>query len=538
MSMPSIPIRRRFLAAGAAVVAGVALAVVPLTHAGSAPSSTSALGADLDRVLADQHFAGGQVDLEVRDAGTGDVLYEHNAQNRLLPASNAKLLTSTAAMDVLGPDYRFATSVSATGAAHHGTLLGNLYLKGTGDPTMLGPDYDALAKQVADSGVRTVVGNLVADDTFYDDVRLAPFWSWDDEPYYYNAQISALTVAPNTDYDAGTVIVHIAAGAAPGQAAKVSVVPANHYVHLVGSATTGAAGSSDTADAVRRHGNNTIDVSGSIPADSSGEDIWCTVWEPTQLVASIFRDALRAHGVRVIGGTSYSATPANTASLAVHQSMTLTELLTPFLKLSNNMHAEHLVKAMGEKVSGAGTWDAGTAALLDDVGHNLGVDASQVRMVDGSGLSRGDLVSPQQITNLLIAARTKPWFNAWYKALPIAGNADRFTGGTLRNRMRGTPAANNLHGKTGSMTAVSALSGYVTDAAGQQLVFSMISNNFLPGGITTLEDTVGVTLASYGGAAAAPAAVAPAPPAPAAPTPSTPAQRRNSDLECAWVKAC
>jgi len=103
MSMPSIPIRRRFLAAGAAVVAGVALAVVPLTHAGSAPSSTSALGADLDRILADQHFAGGQVGLEVRDAGTGDVLYEHNAQNRLLPASNAKLLTSTAAMDVLGP---------------------------------------------------------------------------------------------------------------------------------------------------------------------------------------------------------------------------------------------------------------------------------------------------------------------------------------------------------------------------------------------------------------------------------------------------
>ncbi|HEY3633093.1 MAG TPA: D-alanyl-D-alanine carboxypeptidase/D-alanyl-D-alanine-endopeptidase [Jatrophihabitantaceae bacterium] len=531
MTMPSIPIRRRFLAAGTAVVAGVALVAIPLTQAGSAPSSTSVLGADLDHILADQRFAGGQVGLEVRDATTGDVLYEHNAENRLLPASNAKLLTSTAAMDVLGPDYRFTTSVSGTRAPSHGVLRGNLYLKGTGDPTMLGPDYDALAKSVAAAGVHTVVGNLVADDTYFDDVRLAPFWSWDDEPYYYNAQISALTVAPNTDYDAGNVIVHIAPGAAVGKPAKVTVVPANHYVHLIGSATTGAAGSSDTADAVRRHGNNIIDVSGSIPAGSSGEDIWCTVWEPTQLVASIFRDALRAHGVRVVGGTSYSKMPTNTASLAVHQSMTLTQLLTPFLKLSNNMHAEHLVKAMGEKVSGAGTWDAGTAAVLDDVGHNLGVDTSQVQLVDGSGLSRGDLVSPQQLTNLLIAARGKPWFTSWYNALPIAGNPDRFTGGTLRNRMRNTPAANNLHGKTGSMTAVSALSGYVTDAAGQQLVFSMISNNFVAGGITTLEDQVGVTLASYGGNAAA---VSPSQ-APAAPTPSTPltaAQRRARHLEC------
>ncbi|HZE48289.1 MAG TPA: D-alanyl-D-alanine carboxypeptidase/D-alanyl-D-alanine-endopeptidase, partial [Jatrophihabitantaceae bacterium] len=196
----SVTIPRRFAAAVAGVFAAAALAAVPLTQAGSAPASTSRLGADLDRILADQRLAGGQVGLEVRDAATGDVLYEHNAQNRLLPASNAKLFTSTAAMDVLGPDYRFTTSVAANRPTNNGTLRGNLYLKGTGDPTMLGPDYDALAKAVADSGVRTVAGNLVADDTYFDEVRLAPFWAWDDEPYYYNAQISALTVAPDTDY--------------------------------------------------------------------------------------------------------------------------------------------------------------------------------------------------------------------------------------------------------------------------------------------------------------------------------------------------
>jgi serine-type D-Ala-D-Ala carboxypeptidase/endopeptidase (penicillin-binding protein 4) len=529
----SVHIPRRVASVAAAVIAVAALAAGPLTRAGSAPSSTSQLGADLDQILANQALAGAQVGLEVRDATTGDVLYEHNAQERLLPASNAKLFTSTAAMDVLGPDYRFTTSVSAAASPSHGVLHGNLYLKGTGDPTMLGPDYDALAEQVADSGVHTVVGNLVADDTRFDDTRLAPFWSWDDEPYYYDAQISALTVAPNTDYDAGTVIVHIAPGAAAGDPARVSVVPANHYVHLVGSATTGAAGSDDTADAVRRHGNNTIDVSGSIPADSTGEDVWCTVSEPTQLVASIFRDDLQAHGVQVIGATSYAATPAGTHPVASHDSMTLTQLLTPFLKLSNNMHAEHLTKAMGEKADGEGTWGAGTQVIMDHAA-SMGVDTSQLRMVDGSGLSRADLLTPQQITNLLIAARSKPWYQDWYNALPIAGNADRFTGGTLRNRMRGTPAANNMHAKTGSMTAVSALSGYVTDAAGEPLVFSMISNDFLPGSVTSIEDAVGVTLAGYGGANAASVRVAPA----TAPPARTPAERRGPDLECAWTKAC
>ena len=385
---------------------------------------------------------------------------------------------------------------------------------------------------MADSGVRVVHGELVADDSYFDDVRLAPFWAWDDEPYYYDAQISALTVAPNTDYDAGTVIVHVAPGAKAGDPAKVTVIPANHYVHLAGTATTGAAGSNDSADAVRRHGNNTIDLSGSIPADSTGDDIWATVDDPTALVASLFRDALARHGVHVLGPTDYRATPSGARVLASHESMTLAQLLTPFLKLSNNMHAEHLIKTMGEQVSGQGSWDAGTAAMLADI-KSLGVNTADVRMVDGSGLSRADLISPQQITNLLIAARHQPWFATWYNALPIAGDPDRMVGGTLSNRMRNTPAADNMHAKTGSMTSVSALSGYVTDGAGDPLVFSMISNNFVQSGITSIENAVGVTLASYGAPNAAPVTVSAADAQPA-----TPAQRRQPALECSWVKAC
>ncbi len=537
----TLAMSRRLAARAGGVLLAAVVVVVPLTrsaasHPGSSPaaraSAPTSLGADLDRILGDARLDNSQVGLEVRDATTGDVLYEHNAQQRLLPASNGKLLTSTAAMDVLGADRRFTTSVQTSGPVDGHTLTGDLYLKGTGDPTMLGPDYDQLAGQVAASGVRVVHGDLVADDSYFDDVRLAPFWAWDDEPYYYDAQISALTVAPNTDYDAGTVIVHVAPGPKVGDPAKVTVIPANHYVHLAGTATTGAAGSNDSADAVRRHGNNTIDLSGSIPADSTGDDIWATVDDPTALVASLFRDALARHGVHVLGATDYRATPSGARVLASHESMTLAQLLTPFLKLSNNMHAEHLIKTMGAQVSGQGSWDAGTAAMLADV-KSLGVNTADVRMVDGSGLSRADLISPQQITNLLIAARHQPWFATWYNALPIAGDPDRMVGGTLSNRMRNTPAADNMHAKTGSMTSVSALSGYVTDGAGDPLVFSMISNNFVQSGITSIENAVGVTLASYGAPNAKPVLVSAADP-----QPLTPAQRRQPALECSWVKAC
>jgi D-alanyl-D-alanine carboxypeptidase/D-alanyl-D-alanine-endopeptidase (penicillin-binding protein 4) len=162
------------------------------------------------------------------------------------------------------------------------------------------------------------------------------------------------------------------------------------------------------------------------------------------------------------------------------------------------MMAEALAKAMGAKVAHDGTWAAGVDAILADVASN-GVDPSTIQLFDGSGLGRADYATTDQLSTLLAAVKSKPWFETWYDALPIAGEPDELVGGTLRHRMAGTAAADNLHGKTGSMTGVSALSGYVTDAAGDHLVFSMISNNFVQGGITSIEDEVAVTLAGYAG---------------------------------------
>jgi D-alanyl-D-alanine carboxypeptidase/D-alanyl-D-alanine-endopeptidase (penicillin-binding protein 4) len=222
----------------------------------------------------------------------------------------------------------------------------------------------------------------------------------------------------------------------------------------------------------------------------------------------------------VVASTGYGATPANARVLAERASMTLGELLVPFLKLSNNMHAEVLLKAMGRAASGQGTWAAGLAAASAALSA-LGVDMTVQRQVDGSGLSRQDLLTNRQLTTLLLAARAEPWFPVWYEALPIAGAADRMVGGTLRSRMVGTPAAGNVHAKTGTLTGVSALSGYVTDATGRRLVFSMINNNSLSG-VAALTDAVAVALASYGGPAAR----------------TTSPEILDLEVECSWVKLC
>jgi D-alanyl-D-alanine carboxypeptidase/D-alanyl-D-alanine-endopeptidase (penicillin-binding protein 4) len=239
----------------------------------------------------------------------------------------------------------------------------------------------------------------------------------------------------------------------------------------------------------------------------------------------LFRAALARHGVRVTGQTTRGATPAGATVLASRKSMPLSELLVPFLKLSNNLHAEILVKVMGRATSGKGTWSAGLAAMASRL-PAYGIDPARLSLRDGSGLSRMDQISPDQLASLLGAARSRPWFDVWYQALPIAGDPDRMEGGTLRSRMRGTAAENNVHAKTGSLTGVSSLSGYVRTAGGEQWVFSMVTNNAIGVDLKALEDRVAVRLAQEGGQVTMARTAIPA------------QSPEVSELECSWVKAC
>ena len=462
---------------------------------GCASVSQTSTQATLDQLLADPALQGATVSLMVRDARSGNTLYQHNPRTRLVPASNLKLLTTAAAMDVLGPNYQFSTQLLTDGAQQGERLSGSLYLRGLGDPTLQWADYQALAAQLASKGIRQVQGDLVFDDTWFDAERLGVDWSHDDESTYYGAQISALTVSPNTDFDAGTVLVTAKAPLRVGQPVAVAIFPPTDYLQLSNRAVSGPG---NTYGINRRHGTNLLQLSGAVAPGKQSRQL-VSVWEPTQLVANLFEQALAQQGItvlgrRVVGGAS----PATASVLAEHQSAPLQALITPLLKLSNNNMSEALLKAMGRKTANAGTAAAGVVAVAGFL-KRQGLDTATLNQVDGSGLSRMNLVSAHTLTDLMLAANKQPWFNAWYNALPIAGNRERMTGGSLRYRLRGTAAQDNLHAKTGSMEGVSSLSGYITDAHGRRLVFSMISNNYVVSGaqVKALENRVALALASW-----------------------------------------
>ncbi|PFG98540.1 D-alanyl-D-alanine carboxypeptidase/D-alanyl-D-alanine-endopeptidase (penicillin-binding protein 4) [Saccharopolyspora erythraea NRRL 2338] len=524
--------RRRWgVSIGLVSVLGASIAVAAPTTA--APAGPDALRVDLDKILADPRLDGSHAGVVVRDPETDEVLYSSQADARATPASNAKLLTAAAALEALGPDYRFRTDVLTDGQQRGPVLQGDLFLRGTGDPTMLAADYDRLAAQVAESGVREVKGKLRTDAGAFDDVPLGSGWAWDDEPYYYAAPISALTVAPNTDFDAGTALVRATPGA-EGEPAEVALEPATAVLEIDNRTTTSAPGSAPALSVEREHGGNRVVVSGSVPAGGPVVEDFSTVPDPAAYAGDVFARALAAHGVQV-GGVAPGRTPEGARSLAGRDSMPLRDLLVPFMKLSNNGHAEVLVKAMGRQATGTGTWGGGIEVLNEKL-NGLGVDSKVMRMVDGSGLSTMDAVTPRQLALLLDNARQRPWFQVWYDSLPVAGNADRMVGGTLRSRMVGTPGQDNVHAKTGSLTGVTSLSGYVTAANGRPLVFSVVFNDFVSSSPKDLEDAIAVRLAEYDGAADAPSTPrvrrAPLP----ADDPATGVD--ESALECSWVKAC
>ena len=468
---------------------------------GAAPAGAAAdpaLVSKLKTVMKDsrvQHARSGAIVLDAKDGGQ---LYARYADRAITPASNTKILTAATALHVLGPGYRFKTEVIRRAQlGGDGVLRGRLYLKGYGDPTTMQSDYAALARQVRASGIRRVSDKLIVDPTFFDSVRYNPNWSTTYASDYYAAQISALTVAPNTDYDSGTTIIKYAPGG-KGRRAKITTVPAAaaKYVKIVNKTTTSARGTSATFSAHRTYGTNTITAHGRVPVGRSGGSWMITVDKPELYAGAVFRAELAKAGVSVAGGTEILPTPdAGRRLVADDRSMTLSQLLIPFMKLSNNMHAEALTKTMGTQAGHPGNWTEGlsyTRAYLRSTGASM----TGVVLVDGSGLTRRNKLTPRALARFLDKIQDETWWPLFDRALPVAGNSKRMVGGTLRHRMNKTLAANNAHAKTGTLSGVTALSGYVTGADGRRYVFSMLSE-YTGSTPRPVENTFVVTLAGW-----------------------------------------
>ena len=459
----------------------------------SADKTNSTLSTQLNEILSDDRLDGAIAGISVRSASSGEMIYENYGETRLTPASNMKLFTAGAALETLGPDYRFTTELLTDGKLKNKFLKGNLYLKGKGDPTLLKDDFDELANSLKEKGIHKIKGDLIGDNSWYEDEALSQDLSWSDEDNYYGAKVSALTASPNEDYDAGTVIVEAYPGKHPGDPVDVRLSPSSDVIEVQNRAKTISADEDAELSITRKHGSNTIIVEGDISVDASRKREWIAVWEPAEYALSLMKQSLKEAGIEFKGDMKLGKTPDEATLLIEKKSMPLSELLIPFMMLSNNGHAEILVKEMGKVMKEEGSWEAGLE-VMNDFLEEVGLDSNEMRLRDGSGISHVSLIKPNQLSDYLYRVQDKSWFEPFYNSLPVAGDADRFEGGTLRYRMRDTAAEQIVHAKTGSLTGVSSLSGYVDNG----LVFSIMLNQFVEeDDIKDIEDEIAVVLATY-----------------------------------------
>jgi D-alanyl-D-alanine carboxypeptidase/D-alanyl-D-alanine-endopeptidase (penicillin-binding protein 4) len=430
-------------------------------------SGRPSLTETVSRTLADSSLAHAGVALLVVSLDRGDTLFAREADRLYTPASNRKLFTAASALHWLGPEHRFTTTLLSTGRIAADTLHGDLVLVGTGDPDFAIFDLGALADTMA-SATRVVTGDVRADDTWFDDVEWGAGWMWDDGPYWEWPYVTALTLEDNV------VTVTVRPGSEIGAPVVVDMAPPTGYVTLNVSATTAAPGAT-TELVIDRHWDpkeNVIDITGALALDAEAVTARRTVEEPALYAATVLLELLEARGVEVLGAARRGPLEGEAAdTVAGHSSGPLAGSIRNFLKVSDNLTGELLVKAVGAAVSGPpGTYEKGLAAERAFLAGEVGVDTTAQRLADGSGVSRYNLVTARQIVALLAYMPSRSdLFPAYLDALPVAG-----VDGTLEERMRGTAAAGRARAKTGTLNGVTALSGYVPSAEGERLAFSMM----------------------------------------------------------------
>lgn len=426
----------------------------------------------VDAILEDPGLKGGFQGIMVQSLDGGAVWYERNLDLLFMPASNQKILTSSAALNALGPAWRFETTLVRNGSLDEdGTLHGNLYLKGSGDPLLTAADLDAMVEQVRGAGIRKVLGKLIGDDNRFDHRWYGRGWPWDNMPYYYSAPVGGLNLNENV------LSLTVDPGKRPGDPVRVSVAPTDRYARLTIRARTTEKGGTPALTVSRELGTNEVVVDGTLPVDSRSESrkpVEVTVDNPTQFTLAYLYERLKQAGIEITGGHDDGQTPRQgTVEVARHTSIPLSEALLKLNKPSDNLVAECLLKTLGAEKSktGIGSSAEGVAVAMAWF-KSLGLESIGAAMVDGSGLSRYNLVSPRTIAVILKTMTTHPHGSVWIDSLPIAG-----VDGTLRNRMKGTLAEKNCRAKTGTISNASSLSGYVTTKDSHHLLFVILLNN-------------------------------------------------------------
>jgi serine-type D-Ala-D-Ala carboxypeptidase/endopeptidase (penicillin-binding protein 4) len=436
------------------------------THIKTSQDPFIQLRKNINSVLSDSLFISSRTSIKVQSLEDGKVFFEQDSKTLMNPASNMKLFTSAAALSVLDTNFLFKTSVFAQAWPSNGIIKGDLYLKGYGDPDLRTADLDSLASALRQMGIFSVERNIIVDDSFFDDVYWGAGWMWDDESDPDAPYINALSVNKNClsislISDANTIYPYIE--------------PRTDFVTVINEVKV-------VMDSIRmplkiRHLNtmrnpNTIIAQGEIlPFSQVTRKI--SLRNPEYYTGTLFKESLQRAGIFVAGEVANNITPNGLRELA-RLERPMEKVVTNLNKVSDNLSAENTLKILGTSRNGlSGTAKNGTFIVKQFL-SSLGIDTAKISIADGSGVSRYNLVSAEQIVFFLAAIYKDPRiFPLFYNSLPIAG-----IDGTLAKRMTSFPAACNVHAKTGTLNGASCLSGYVLTRDGEMLAFSILMQNF------------------------------------------------------------
>lgn len=479
----------------------------------AAPKTVAELQTRISQILAKPELASAMVGIKVASLDTGRVLFEENAAKLLRPASNMKIYTVATALDRLSPDYRFNTSVFAAARPDSaGVVHGDLRIYGRGDPSIAARfnsgDYlkgiDDLAARIVAAGVKRVEGDLVGDESYFVGPKYGSGWEWEDLTWYYGAEVTPLTINDNA------LDLFVKPGSEVGQPALITTGPPDPLLTIVNRVTTSAKGLRRDISIHRGLGENTITITGSIAVDDRGYTGGIGISHPALLFVYLLRSSLSQKGVVITGKSRVTgenvfpaASSASQEELAILQSPPFSAIAAQTLKPSQNLYTELILRTLG-KVAPVAPETPITNPTSEQLGleavktflKTTGIRPDSLVLDDGSGLSRGDMVTAEASVQLLTFMSKHRYASVFRDALPIAG-----VDGTLRNRLKGTPAENNLRAKTGSLSSASSLAGYVTTAAGEKLAFSIMVNNYSPDvdARATCIDPIAVLLASFSG---------------------------------------
>lgn len=474
------------------------------------------LARQIDQEIDEGEFASARWGIFVISMRDGRVLYARNADKPITPASNMKVYTTAIALDLLGANYRWQTSVYASAPPDSGgTIAGDLVLYGRGAPDFSSEktkDGPAQMAQLADAlyrrGLRRVRGNLVGDESYFRGEPLGDGWLWNDVQWYFGAEVSALTVNDNE------VTINIKPASKADTGVSVKVEPETDYVHIRDETNVVKKGEPATLGITRGLSDNEVRVWGDFPADSRGLSARLSIHQPALWAAVLFRRMLKERGIIVEGkaqvrdARTHAETdgfdPARAVELAAVTGKPLGEIIRSTNKESINLNAELILRTLGKergatapdpdpkRMRERGDDQAGLAVIRQWL-ERAGIATANLSLHDGSGLSRLDLITPEATARLLTSIAQRPAATAFRDSLPIAGRD-----GTLKFRLRGAAVAGRILAKTGTLTDINSLSGYAITADDEPLAFSIICNNETADASGTRPiDAIAALLANY-----------------------------------------